>query len=352
MSLLKKIILLLISFLILNVISIYGFDYNGFLGKNENTASFNEDTKNENDLLSEINGIKEKVFDSFNEKQETKPFNLVLIKKNGVVEMNGLFGNEEDAKKVFDLLNINKEGEYKYEKNRVIDEYLLEELSILISPFKDFFEDDSKLSIIDNELSLSGKLKDSNYKDLLDSILTKLKVDVKLDITVPDVISIEEIKKSVYSDNENVLSPNIESKEITKNLDKEIVPSNKSSKSNELQLQINTLLANKKINFERRSSKITEDSNLVVQEIANILKENPSLKIEIAGHTDSRGKASLNKQISQDRASSVRDVLISLGVNKDKITAVGYGEDFPIAKDDENGLSEINRRVEFNILGE
>jgi OmpA-OmpF porin, OOP family len=160
MSLLKKIILLLISFLILNVISIYGFDYNGFLGKNENTASFNEDTKNENDLLSEINGIKEKVFDSFNEKQETKPFNLVLIKKNGVVEMNGLFGNEEDAKKVFDLLNINKEGEYKYEKNRVIDEYLLEELSILISPFKDFFEDDSKLSIIDNELSLSGKLKD------------------------------------------------------------------------------------------------------------------------------------------------------------------------------------------------
>ena len=115
---------------------------------------------------------------------------------------------------------------------------------------------------------------------------------------------------------------------------------------------INKLLSSKKINFERRSTKITEDSNIVVKEIAKILQDNPSFKIEIAGHTDSRGSDSLNKQISQDRASSVRDVLISLGIDKNRVTAIGYGEEFPIAQDDENGLSEINRRVEFNILGE
>ena len=77
-----------------------------------------------------------------------------------------------------------------------------------------------------------------------------------------------------------------------------------------------------------------------------------SPKIEVAGHTDSRGEAALNKQISQDRASSVREILIKLGINENRITAVGYGEEFPIAKDDKDGLSEINRRVEFNILGE
>jgi outer membrane protein OmpA-like peptidoglycan-associated protein len=60
----------------------------------------------------------------------------------------------------------------------------------------------------------------------------------------------------------------------------------------------------------------------------------------------------LNKQISQDRANSVKESLVSMGINKDRLTAVGYGEDFPIAKDDENGLSEINRRVEFKIKGE
>ena len=72
----------------------------------------------------------------------------------------------------------------------------------------------------------------------------------------------------------------------------------------------------------------------------------------LARFSFARGSDSLNKQISQDRASSVRDVLISLGIDKNRVTAIGYGEEFPIAQDDENGLSEINRRVEFNILGE
>ncbi len=47
-----------------------------------------------------------------------------------------------------------------------------------------------------------------------------------------------------------------------------------------------------------------------------------------------------------------KEALIAMGINQDRLTAVGYGEDFPIAKDDENGLSEINRRVEFKIIGE
>ena len=99
---------------------------------------------------------------------------------------------------------------------------------------------------------------------------------------------------------------------------------------------------------------MNDERTMVVEgEPVNVKVVNiPSFKIEIAGHTDSRGSDSLNKQISQDRASSVRDVLISLGIDKNRVTAIGYGEEFPIAQDDENGLSEINRRVEFNILGE
>ncbi|NCB11493.1 MAG: OmpA family protein, partial [Erysipelotrichia bacterium] len=83
-----------------------------------------------------------------------------------------------------------------------------------------------------------------------------------------------------------------------------------------------------------------------------ILNEYPTFNLEVAGHTDSRGNDDLNKKISQDRANSVKKLLVSFGVNENRIKAVGYGEEFPIAKDDENGLSEINRRVEFNILGE
>ena len=83
-----------------------------------------------------------------------------------------------------------------------------------------------------------------------------------------------------------------------------------------------------------------------------MVEDNKNIKVEIAGHTDSRGDKNLNKQISQDRANSVKIALIDLGVDENRLIAVGYGEDFPIAKDDENGLSEINRRVDFNIMGE
>jgi outer membrane protein OmpA-like peptidoglycan-associated protein len=120
----------------------------------------------------------------------------------------------------------------------------------------------------------------------------------------------------------------------------------------EIQENINSILVEKKIAFERKSSIITEDSKSIIAKIANILNENKNFKVEISGHTDSRGEKALNKQISQDRANSVMDALITLGVSKDRLTAIGYGEEFPIAKDDENGLSEINRRVEFKIIGE
>ncbi|MGA1931799.1 OmpA family protein [Arcobacter sp. YIC-464] len=120
----------------------------------------------------------------------------------------------------------------------------------------------------------------------------------------------------------------------------------------EIQEQINTILKENKIVFKRRSVDITEESFSSVQKVADILKEYEMLKIEIAGHTDSRGRASLNLRISQDRANSVKKELIKLGVKEENLKAVGYGEKFPIAKDDKNGLSEINRRVEINIIGE
>ena len=307
MTLLRKIIMLLIFFLILNIFTIYGFEYKDFLSNNN--ASLNEQKINLN---------------TASEKQETKPFNLVLVKKDGVVEMNGLFSNENDVKMISDILNINRQGEYKYEENRVVNEELLKELVVLITPFKDFFADNSKLTVLNNEVTLLGELKDANYKTLLDSIISRSKINIKTDITLPGVSNI--------ADNKEI--------------------NNASSKINEVQLLINNILSAKKINFERRSTAITAESKTVVEEIAKILNDNPTLKVEISGHTDSRGSDSLNKKISQDRASSVRDILISLGINKDRVTAIGYGEEKPLVQDDENGLSEINRRVEFNILGE
>ena len=350
MSLIKKLILLLIFFLVLNVFSIFEFDYKSYLSDNESLSTLTS-KNDEKDFLNQLNDLKNRVFNSFeDDEKEVKSLNLELVKKDGLIEMNGSFANENDAKKIADILNINREGIYQYNTKSLIEESLLDDLVLLVTPLKDYFTDNSKLSVVNNQVFLSGQLTDPSYKDLLDSILSRVKIDLKTNITLPEAPLtqadkvINEIEKVVDSKDVKVEKTNI-SLSVNKT-------ANLASKKNDVQSTINKLLASKKINFERRSTKITEDSNIVVNEIAKILNENPNFKIEIAGHTDSRGSDSLNKQISQDRASSVREVLISLGIDKNRVTAVGYGEEFPIAQDDENGLSEINRRVEFNILGE
>lgn len=348
MSLVKKIMILLIFFVILNVVSIYTFDYKSYL--NDNTNFVSQTVPDESSGLSKIfKELKEKVFSSFFDKTTKEPSSIVLLKKDGVVELNGVFGNELLAKKVSDVLSSNREGDIDFQEDRVLDEVLLNKVAILVPTFKDFFADNSKLSIINNEVSLEGELKDSNYKGLLDSVISRLDFKLTTNVIVP--------KESTPS----VVDENKMEKDITK-VEPVVIPNTANQKTvqqntpktnkDELQKTINDLLAQNKITFERRGTKVVDSSISTIEKISKILKDNPKIKIEVSGHTDSRGKDSLNKQISQDRATSVKDILVGFGIDTNRVSAVGYGEEKPIAKDDENGLSEINRRVEFNILGE
>jgi len=331
MSLIKKVVFLIILFVGFIVYSIYDFNYDKQLNNQNVVPSFNEIKDNDTGLIDKIINM----FLSSTDK-ESKPFSLVLTKKDGMVVMDGIFSNENDTKKVSEILNINRDGEYTYEENIVIDEVLLSKISTLITPFKDFFDDGAKLSIINNEVFLSGELKDANQYSLLDSILSRIDISLVKEISIanPRLVNIEK------------------DEEISGKVAKLESKTKVSLTANEIQLHINEILAMKKVAFERRSANVTEDSKSSITQIANILNEYKNLKVEIAGHTDSRGENALNKKISQDRANSVKELLISLGVNADRLTAIGHGEEFPIAKDDENGLSEINRRVDFNILGE
>ena len=338
MSLVKKILFLIILFVGFIIYSVYDFNYDAQLNSQNLVSNANEIKDSDTGLIDKIINM----FPSLDDK-EKKPFSLVLTKKDGMVVMDGIFANEKDTKKVSEILNINRDSEYTYEENIVIDEVLLSKIATIITPFKDFFEDGAKLSIINDEVFLSGELKDPNQYSLLDSILSRIDVSLVKDISIanPTLINSE-------NDQEKTTDALASANQTTNQVNKAKV----ALTPDEIQLHINEILADKKIAFERRSSTVTEDSKISIVKIADILKEYKNIKLEIAGHTDSRGDNALNKKISQDRANSVKEVLISLGINADRLKAVGYGEDFPIAKDDENGLSEINRRVDFNILGE
>lgn len=326
MLFIKKVGLLLIFFVLLNVISIYNFDYKSYFNTSE-TSSIQTVEESESILTNSFIKVKESFSDFFGSKEIEKPFVLILTKKESMIEIGGIFSNLDDIKKISDFLNINKEGEFQFDENRKINEDLLKRVSFLMPSFRDFFANDSKISIIDNEILLEGTLLDVNHKNLFDAIVARIDFPLKMNVIPAKIETSVQVQQDI--------------KPIVSKPTKE-----------EIQLTINKLLIENKITFERRSSNVTVESLKVIENISKILNDNQSFKVEVAGHTDSRGKDDLNKQISQDRASSVANILISKGVDKNRVSAVGYGEEFPIAQDDENGLSEINRRVEFNILGE
>ncbi|MCB1182861.1 OmpA family protein [bacterium] len=100
------------------------------------------------------------------------------------------------------------------------------------------------------------------------------------------------------------------------------------------------------VNFVSGSAELTPASIAVLAELAATLRADPGLKLEIAGHTDATGNAEANRALSSRRAESVRRSLMAMGIAGDRLIAVGYGQDFPLA---DNGTAEgraRNRRVE------
>ncbi|MCK6612545.1 MAG: OmpA family protein, partial [Bacteroidia bacterium] len=93
-----------------------------------------------------------------------------------------------------------------------------------------------------------------------------------------------------------------------------------------------------------------ESSFNILDKMADILKENPSMVIEVAGHTDNVGDDQKNLVLSESRAKTVMDYLLQKGVNAKQMKAVGYGETQPIADNNTEEGRLANRRVMFTVL--
>ncbi|WP_116086173.1 OmpA family protein [Tropicimonas sp. IMCC34011] len=109
-----------------------------------------------------------------------------------------------------------------------------------------------------------------------------------------------------------------------------------------------------KIAFEPGSTDVSGTSVRVLDQIAETLRacSKVEIQIEIAGHTDSQGRETMNLDLSQARADSVREALISRRVMTSMLTSTGYGETQPIADNDTAEGREANRRIEFRMAGE
>ena len=104
------------------------------------------------------------------------------------------------------------------------------------------------------------------------------------------------------------------------------------------------------LQFEFNSSALTEDSHEGIQILADFLKRNPELKVELAGHTDDIGNEKYNLQLSDDRANVVREALIAKGIEASRMTAKGYGASKPLKPNDSDEHRALNRRTEMIII--
>jgi outer membrane protein OmpA-like peptidoglycan-associated protein len=108
-------------------------------------------------------------------------------------------------------------------------------------------------------------------------------------------------------------------------------------------------LAAKGINFENGKAVITASSFKSLDDLATLLNTYPGASVEIQGHTDNNGAADANKTLSQDRANAVKRYLSAGGVAEARMTAVGYGQEVPIADNATPAGKAKNRRVDFKL---
>ena len=104
------------------------------------------------------------------------------------------------------------------------------------------------------------------------------------------------------------------------------------------------------IQFGSGSSEILAESETTLHEALEILQADPNLRVEIAGHTDSRGRRSTNQRLSQRRAEAVRDWLVEHGIDASRLEAVGHGETSPVASNATPEGRAHNRRIELRRL--
>lgn len=109
-------------------------------------------------------------------------------------------------------------------------------------------------------------------------------------------------------------------------------------------------IALRNVFFETGRWQILPESEYELAKVVDLLTKNPTLKIELGGHTDNVGRPEANQRLSEQRAKAVYDHLISKGIPSDRLSYKGYGETQPVATNDTDEGRRENRRTEIKVM--
>ncbi|MBM3324254.1 MAG: OmpA family protein, partial [Calditrichaeota bacterium] len=101
------------------------------------------------------------------------------------------------------------------------------------------------------------------------------------------------------------------------------------------------------ITFETGKATIKDESMPIIEQMAELMRTNADLKVEIQGHTDNVGSPEANKKLSEERASAVKKALVDRGIAAERMSTAGFGDTQPVADNSTEEGRAKNRRVEL-----
>ena len=115
-------------------------------------------------------------------------------------------------------------------------------------------------------------------------------------------------------------------------------------------LEIGATIRLNEVYFQRGTSDLLEESFSELDRVVDMMEENPTVKIELSGHTDNQGSSKLNLELSRERVIKVKQYLTEHGIEGKRIKGKGYGGSQPVASNAAEETRKLNRRVEIKIL--
>lgn len=208
--------------------------------------------------------------------------------------------------------------------------------------------------VIDRSVYLAGNITDSESGE---PVLARIEViDFATDAVIATTASsdVDGSYRAKLPDKKTYVV-NIRATGFLSDMKKVTVPQDYSSDIVKLDVPLVKVKVGKKvvlnnIFFELGKAVLTKESHQELDKLAGILNDSPTIKIEISGHTDNTGSAVVNARLSTERARAVVDYLVTRGVDRSRMTYMGYGPDQPVADNSTEEGRARNRRVEFKIL--
>lgn len=151
-------------------------------------------------------------------------------------------------------------------------------------------------------------------------------------------------------DDEEVKKAEAKAKKVdVKTVEKTIETTTKTIAPEECEAVLNNRIRTGRLFFRRDSARLDGRDRKTIEPLVKVLDRCPDATVLIAGHTDSDGAAAYNQRLSEQRAQAVVDFLVSLGVDGKRLTAIGYGETKPVARNRGRAGKAKNRRIEFEV---